>query len=1350
LIKKIAKKMITENTLFDPFAGPELEYVVYTTKAQSEIWTACYLGGKDAARAYNESVSMEFNGVLDSIAMERSIHKLIERHEALRATFSTDGIYMSIFKKLSIELTFQDLSNLEETAKSATLKQYIKDESLFIFDLVKGPLIKFGLLKLSNTEHQLVITAHHIICDGWSFGIMLQDLGTIYSGFVENKILDIPVAIPFRTYANEEQLFSNSEENKEIEKYWFKIYEESIPIVNIPTDNTRPSLKTYKSHRLDFAFDSNLLLNLKQTGLSVGSSLVTTLLTSFEIFLYQLTGQDDIVVGMPAAGQPAVDMNHLIGHCVNLLPLRSKINPNMSFKDYLRQRKSELFDAYDHQHLSFGHLLQKLNIARDPSRIPLVPIVFNIDIGMADGVQFSDLTCQLISNPKAYENFEIFLNANGSEKNLVFEWSFNTTLFEPETIKKMMMSFEQIIQKIVEDPSKTLKQITFQDFTGKNIEISGLKMTYPKSTLHELFANQAEIYPNSIALEFGDTKVTYAELSKMTNQMANYLWSQGLRPGQIVAVSLDRTPELIASLFAVLQCGALYIPIDTMYPDARLNLMIEDSDASFYIGLNSKRNFPNKVISLSIVDIFESMVDLPIEPLNLEIPTESAAYIIYTSGSTGKPKGVQVAHCNVINLVYSMAKEPGISATDKIFSITTISFDAMVMEIFLPLLHGACVVLVDEETRRDGNLLLEKAAKDKITMMWGTSSIWHILIDSGWKKPLNIKALIGGEPVPMPLAQELLSRCNELWNIYGPTETTVCSFLTQITINDNPITIGRPIANTTVYLLDANRNPVNDGEVGEIVIAGDGVSLGYLNRPDLNNERFITNTFNSESSGKMYLSGDLGKLLPNGQVQCLGRIDHQVKVRGYRIELGEIEQALLTIDGIKSAIVIAETDILVAFIEPDSEIIEEQEQIRLWRNELASQLPAFMVPHDFNIVEKLPTTLSGKIDRKALLNYKSNKIIEYTEPRTEAEKVVETIWKECLNKEKIDVFSNFFEIGGHSLIAVRVMNKIEQQTGKKLPLSTLFEHSTIEQLAKLLNTDSKISSDCLVPIKPEGTKVPVFIIHGAGLNVLNFINLCKHFDEDQPVYGIQGIGPNGYDKWYESIEEMAAHYIDAIVKVNPKGPYAIAGFSFGGVVAFEMARQLKEQGKTVSIVALLDSYVDSSYYYASLSLKKLIRYYDINYRRLDYLMEMLTSWKSLKLRINAKKKYLLKIYFGKKDKMTEQEELALEQFIEANRMVNVIVDRYHLKPQNFEVDLFRAENDDSYKLDPIHLGWKKAALKGVTIHNIPGDHLDIVAPPNDKILARMLQEILDKKHIKNLLLSINSLNILNILCFSHF
>ena len=1327
--------MLDVPSRFDPFAGPELDCVIYTTKAQSEIWTACYFGGKDATRAYNESISIDFTGSLDLNSMEQAIQKLLERHESLRATFSTDGIYMSIFKELTLEITKVDVSNLDDIHKKDTIDQYIKEDINFFFNLVQGPLIKVGLLKISDKKHKLVITVHHIICDGWSIGIMLQDLGAIYSAFVSHELPDLPKSLRFSDYANEEQLFSKSDENKKSDKFWYTMYESSIPVVNVPTDYPRPLIRTYKSQRLDFSLDANLLSKLKRTGLSSGASLVTTLLVSFEVFIYQLTRQADIAIGLPSAGQATTGMNHLVGHCVNLLPLRSKPNPKLSFINYLKQRKSDLLDAYDHPRLSFGSLLQKLNVARDPSRIPLIPIGINIDMGLADGVNFKNLDFKLTINPKAFEIFEIFLNVSGTDKDLVFEWAFNSALFKPESINEMMFTFEKILQKIVEDPSKTLEQITFRNFATDYVTINATEKDYPKSTLHELFAKQVKLFPNSIAVEFNDQKITYGALAKDVNQMANYLCSQGLTSGQIVAVSLERSPELITIIFAILQCGASYVPIDTSYPDNRINLMIEDSNAAFFVGLEYKKNFPSSVISLIVADIIIAMASFPVEPISLNVTKESIAYTIYTSGSTGKPKGVQVAHYNVINLIYSMAEAPGITNKDKVFALTTISFDPMVIEVYLPLLFGACIVIVDDSTRSNGQLLLKKAIKDKITFMLGTPSLWQMLIDSDWKTPLNIKAITGGEPLTRPLAQKLLALCSELWNQYGPTETTVCSLLTKISINDTVISIGKPIANTKIYLLDENRNLVNRGEIGEIAIAGDGVSLGYLKRFALTNEHFVNDVLEGTSDSKMYLTGDLGKILPDGNIQSLGRIDQQVKVRGYRIELGEIEHSIMSIEGIKSAIVVAKGDVLVAFIVLDSKLINDIDQIQLVRNHLATQLPNYMIPNIFHILESMPTTINDKIDRKALLDYKFNSENEekYTAPRTEEESLLASIWKESLQIENIDIFTNFFEMGGHSIKAVKVIIEIEKITGKRFPLSALFEYSTVEKFAKLLRKDQEINSDCLVPLKPTGNKTPLFIIHGAGLNVLNFVNLSNQFDEDQPVYGIQGTAKE-YDEWYESIEAMAAHYIDAIVKINPTGPYALAGFSFGGVVAFEMTRQLRQQGKKVILTGLLDSYLDSSYYYESYSQKKLIRYLDLTYKRLDFLKEMLLSWEAFKMRINSKKDYIVKKHFGYNNTMTDQEALALEQFIEADSMVKTIVDRYHIKPQDIEVDLFRSKDDLHYKLDPTHLGWKKAALKGVKIHNIPGNHLDILAPPNDKILARMLQDILNKRYLNFILL----------------
>ena len=1327
--------MLDVPSRFDPFAGPELDCVVYTTKAQSEIWTACYFGGKDATRAYNESISIDFTGSLDLNSIEQAIQKLLERHESLRATFSTDGIYMSIFKELTLEITKVDVSNLDDIHKKDTIDQYIKEDINFFFNLVQGPLIKVGLLKISDKKHKLVITVHHIICDGWSIGIMLQDLGAIYSAFVSHELPDLPKPLRFSDYANEEQLFSKSDENKKSDKFWYTMYESSIPVVNVPTDYPRPLIRTYKSQRLDFSLDANLLSKLKRTGLSSGASLVTTLLVSFEVFIYQLTRQADIAIGLPSAGQATTGMNHLVGHCVNLLPLRSKPNPKLSFINYLKQRKSDLLDAYDHPRLSFGSLLQKLNVARDPSRIPLIPIGINIDMGLADGVNFKNLDFKLTINPKAFEIFEIFLNVSGTDKDLVFEWAFNSALFKPESINEMMVTFEKILQKIVEDPSKTLEQITFRNFATDYVTINATEKDYPKSTLHELFAKQVKLFPNSIAVEFNDQKITYGALAKDVNQMANYLCSQGLTSGQIVAVSLERSPELITIIFAILQCGASYVPIDTSYPDNRINLMIEDSNAAFFVGLEYKKNFPSSVISLIVADIIVAMASFPVEPISLNVAKESIAYTIYTSGSTGKPKGVQVAHYNVINLIYSMAEAPGITNKDKVFALTTISFDPMVIEVYLPLLFGACIVIVDDSTRSNGQLLLKKAIKDKITFMLGTPSLWQMLIDSDWKTPLNIKAITGGEPLTRPLAQKLLALCSELWNQYGPTETTVCSLLTKISINDTVISIGKPIANTKIYLLDENRNLVNRGEIGEIAIAGDGVSLGYLKRFALTNEHFVNDVLEGKSDSKMYLTGDLGKILPDENIQSLGRIDQQVKVRGYRIELGEIEHSIMSIEGIKSAIVVAKGDVLVAFIVLDSKLINDIDQIQLVRNHLATQLPNYMIPNIFHILESMPTTINDKIDRKALLDYKFNSENEekYTAPRTEEESLLASIWKESLQIENIDIFTNFFEMGGHSIKAVKVIIEIEKITGKRFPLSALFEYSTVEKFAKLLRKDQEINSDCLVPLKPTGNKTPLFIIHGAGLNVLNFVNLSNQFDEDQPVYGIQGTAKE-YDEWYESIEAMAAHYIDAIVKINPTGPYALAGFSFGGVVAFEMTRQLRQQGKKVILTGLLDSYLDSSYYYESYSQKKLIRYLDLTYKRLDFLKEMLLSWEAFKMRINSKKDYIVKKHFGYNNTMTDQEALALEQFIEADSMVKTIVDRYHIKPQDIEVDLFRSKDDLHYKLDPTHLGWKKAALKGVKIHNIPGNHLDILAPPNDKILARMLQDILNKRYLNLILL----------------
>ena len=1043
-----------ESAKFNPFAGPEIEKAIYTTKSQSEIWTSCFFGGNDASRAYNLSFSLIFDGIFEIPAMELAIQTIVNRHESLRATFSTDGIYMSIFKQLPIIINKLDLSNLEQASQNDAFDHYKNEQAQHIFDLVNGPLIKVGFITFSDVKHSLTITVHHIICDAWSIGVLMEELGIIYSAIVENKTPLLSESVAFSTYANEEQLFSNSNEYYDVEKYWINIYRENIPIVNLPTDNPRPSLRTYKSQRLDFTLDSNLSVAVKKTGLSLGASFVTTLLSAFELFLYHVTGQNDLVVGVPSAAQPANGMDNLIGHCINLLPLRSNLTPNISFIDYLKKRKTELFDADEHKHLSFGHLLQKLNVPRDPSRIPLVPLTFNVDLGMTNKVAFSNLSFEFKNNPKSFESFEIFLNASGTEKNLVFEWSFNKTLFNPETIKKMMASYEGILQKIVEDPTKTLEQITFQDFSSEYIKLNATETPFTNVSLSALLSKQAEITPNNIALEYNSTKISYRDLHVKVNQFAHYLNAQGVQSGDYIAVSYPRSPELVYAILAIIQCGAAYLPLDHEYPAKRVEYMIEDSEAKFLLTSKSlSLTLPKCSNTLLIDDALASLDQYPSTKLPIEVNPENVLYLLYTSGSTGKPKGAKISNRNVVNLLFALENEPGIKATDRVPFISTISFDIASFELFFPLFKGATVVLPDHETSKDGTLLYEMLEKEKISLMVGTTTTYLMLCDAGWSKKLPIKIWCCGEPLPIEVAKELLKRGDELWNLYGPTEVTIFSSCKHIKNEETLISVGGPIANMQYYIVDENLNLLPPNTVGEIAIGGAGVGKGYLGRPELTAEKFIPNIFSNKKDDVMYLSGDIGKLLSSNEVVCLGRIDHQVKVRGHRIEIGEIEQALMAIDGIKSAIVVAKTDILIAFIIVNAEILNEMEQIRFWRDEVAAQLPAFMVPHEFHILEKMPTTLNDKIDRKALLEYKSNTAIsqEYNAPRTNEEKLVAEIWEEHLKKERIDIFSDFFEIGGHSIIAVTIVVKIQKKTGTRIPLSAVFQNPTIEKFAKLLN-----------------------------------------------------------------------------------------------------------------------------------------------------------------------------------------------------------------------------------------------------------------------------------------------------------
>lgn len=1327
---------------FDPFAGPELINVVSATEAQLEIFTSCLIGGDDASRSYNESISLQLNGNLNLEAFRAALSNIINRHEALRSAFSTDGKKMSVYKEVPVNLFEADLSNEDDEARQQYIKNYKKKDSLTAFDLLNGPLFRVAIFKLNDKEHHFTFTAHHLVCDGWSLGVILMELSKLYSANVKNTAACLSKAPQFSEYAAEQAFFSQTNDYTLIEKYWLNQFEPPVPVFDIPTDFVRPAIRTYKSHRDDYPLEKELVSLVKKMGAEAGCSLVVTLLSAFEVFLYRISGQKDVILGLPTSGQSATGSFDLVGHCVNLLPLKISINPEQSFSDYLKQRKDHFFNDFDHQQFTFGSLLKKLKITRDTSRVPLVPIMFNIDMGMSTDVDFHELTYELISNPREYETFEFFLNATGTEQSLILEWSYNTQLFKQTTIRRMMEEFESILRLLTNNPSIKIMEIDVgtPESLKKFEKWNSTSAEYPKDkSLVSLIHEVALRHPGKIAIEYKQQKISYKDLNEKSNQFAALLIQQGIETGQAIGLAVNRSPEMIIALLAIMKSGAAYIPLDPEYPHERIEYMLEDSNAKILITSKKySQHFKTNATEIILEDSLSLLSQFSNEYPSINLNGSDLAYILYTSGSTGNPKGVQIEHHNLVNFLNSMKKLPGMTANDSLLAITTISFDIAGLELYLPLISGAKIVLADAETIKDGYKLLALIKEKKITILQATPSTWRVLLDCDWNKPFDFKALCGGEALPKDIADKLVVLCNSLWNMYGPTETTIWSTVKQITADSQPITIGSPIDNTQVYILDEYLKSIPIGATGEIFIAGEGVARGYFNKSDLTAERFLPNPYAKGINKIMYRTGDFGKFLENGEVQCLGRIDQQVKIRGHRIELGEIEYNLGKLAGIKEAVVVANEDQpgnqkLAAYVipaHPDKSNNDHKEQKIKWREAIGEILPHYMIPNDWVILNEFPLTPNNKIDKKALpkpqsdingFNRKINRL-----PVTKIEKLIAKIWEEELGCRNISLDDNFFDLGGHSLIAVKMMNHLEKETGKRIPLTALFEGPTIEKLASLINKKEH-KWDSFVPIKSSGNKIPIYLIHGVGLNVLIFSPLAKYLHPEQPIYGIQAKGLNGTDKLLDKMEEIAAHYIDEIKKQNPDGPYAIGGYSFGGLIALEMSKQLKAMGEKVILTCMFDSYAFKSYYHEPLYKKILNKTHEI-FMRIVYALYFMTQ--EPKIVVTNKIRYAKIILRSLFEKLSFKKGVSEDNFVgyskRATQMYEAAFRNYKLTPYDGTIDVFRSKKQTYYMKDFKFLGWKPYALQGIIVHEVPGYHLDMFTYPNVEEFAKILQARLDE------------------------
>lgn len=1016
----------------------------------------------------NINVAYKLTGKLDVEALRQSLSAIVARHETLRTTIGVrdEKPFQQIADASPIDLPVTNWQEIPEPEQNVRLQSTMITEIKTPYELDKGPLFRFKLFKMAEDVHVFWASMHHIIADGWSFSVFFNDLQQFYNHFANGAPLNLDsLPAQYRDFASFQRDSISQNHLQEQLKFWKEKLSGAPSQSEFFSDFQRPNDQHFNGAAYQFELPDALTALIPAFAKAQKTSPFVTLMSIFAVLTHRFTGQEDLVFGTPNANRGKLDWENLIGCFMNPLALRLQLQPEMRFFDVLKIVQNTLMDAHANGDISFEQIIKELQLQRDLSRNPVFQLMFQV---FSPGEpQLAGLQVESLPIESQFTELDMHFFVNESANGFKGKIIYNSDLFTPETIERFADHFGNLALDVLANPEKTIsdaKLISDDEWRKIVFDWNDTLTDYPRDKwVHQLFEDQAQKTPDAIAIIFEDQNVTFRELDEAANRFANYLKKKGLAPGNCVGVCLNRHEKLMPALLGVMKRGCNYIPLDPAFPAERLNFMLQDAAADWLVAesdtLNLFDDFGGKTaqIDRDWNDVLQA--DAHHEPVNYN--PDEVMYTLYTSGSTGKPKGVQVMQRNVVNLLRAMADKPGISTDDKFIAVTSLSFDISVNELYLPLTTGATMVLVSQAIAKDARLLGATIGDSEITLMQATPATWRMLLDTGWKNKTVKTAISGGEALPVDLAHRLLDENLDLWNLYGPTETTIWSTFAQITEKKSQVTIGRPIANTRLFIVDKNMQPVPIGAPGELIIAGDGVARGYHNRPELTADRFVKLPENLVDRKFAfpeiaYRTGDLSRYLPNSDVLYLGRMDQQIKLRGYRIELGEIESAMSEIEEIEQAVVslkeIAPNDQrLIGYV---IEAFGETFQQRKARKLLRTKLPNYMIPSSFVVMEKFPLTPSGKIDRKALpMPNDLTHARAYIPPKTEMEKSLASIWQQLIGVDKIGTQDNFFDVGGHSLLALQMIFKVESQLGCNLtPRDVLLQ--TLGQLAAICEAQS--------------------------------------------------------------------------------------------------------------------------------------------------------------------------------------------------------------------------------------------------------------------------------------------------------
>ena len=1163
--------------------------------AQQRLWFLDRL--ERGSPAYNIPVVLRLRGDLDVAALEGALAGLVQRHEALRTAFpEEDGEpFQVVHPPNHPDLEIIDLQ--DHADGEARIADAVRETVNRPFSLAEGPVIRCTLLRLGPHDHVLAIVVHHIVADAWSLGVLRRDLSELYRANLENCEPKLPeLDVQYGDFAVWQRDWFAGERLDTQLAYWKQALAGAPGLLELPTDRPRPALQSDNGGHARAIFPRELAERLEELGRKENATLFMVLLAGFATLLSRYADQEDIVVGTPIANRQRLELEPLIGFFANTLALRLDLEGRPTFRQALATVRNVVLDAFAHQDLPFEQLVAELNPTRTLSHSPLFQVLFQVHVaaaGEGDGYRLAGLQAERINLDRGKAKFDLALTMRSDNEGLHASFEYSADLFDAETVTRMLGHLRTLLEEAAANPDQPL--VTLPIVTKAEQEQlaiwnrTAVTRAEANRCVHELFETQAAHTPDAHALAFGGSVLTYDELNARANRLAWRLRELGVGPDTPVAISMNRSFDLVASVLAALKAGGAYVPLDPTYPAERLEFMLREAEPPVVLTTTDlAAQLPRTDAHVICLD--DEGGDVTDESCENPPPLADAdnlGYVLFTSGSTGWPKGVAMPQRPLTNLLLWQREHFTARRAARTLQFASLNFDVAFQEIFSTLVSGGTLVLVDDDTRRDTEALLRLLDDEQVERLFlPFAALQHVAEtadDLGLRAGALREVITAGEALQASPAIRRFFAAHAgcvLHNQYGPTESHVATaFTLDLDSGRWPETppIGTPIANSRIWLLDANDQVVPVGVPGQLHIGGPILARGYLNRPDLTSERFVADPFGNEGE-RLYRTGDTARLRSDGNLEFLGRRDDQVKVRGYRVELGEIEAVLLRHEELREAAAVVRDDDagerrLVAYVVPDRQPGPSAAALREF---LARSLPEYFVPTAFVTLDALPLGATGKIDRRALPAPDRRQTVDeqLMPPRNETERRLVRIWQAVLGiAEPLGVKDDFFALGGHSLLAVRLVAKVERELSVKLPLATLFEGATVERMAEriveLRGEGKRLPT--LTPLKSSGTKTPLFLLHGSDGELMIYRELVSAISSDQPVYGIQPIGLDGRDLPFLNLQEMAAHYVSELRAFAPEGPYLLAGYCFSGVLAYEVAHQLSEQGHAPDLLALIDA-----------------------------------------------------------------------------------------------------------------------------------------------------------------------------------